>query len=100
MTTAKTPEIKETFTLPSGKVADRLALSSRHYFEYRRMMTQEMQGGKGTDQSTKGLLLKAYLVDGKPLTIDVLEDELSFEDALALTSTIDNLFAAAQARKI
>ena len=95
----KTPEIKETFTLPSGKVADRLALSSRNYFEYRRLMTTDIQSKQGGDNATKGLLLKAYLIDGQPLTIDILEDQMSFEDALTLTSRLDDLFVAAQALK-
>lgn len=89
-TSAKLPDIKETFTLPSGREAQRVALPGRYYFEFRRKIQQDQE------IAMKEVMMRSYLIDGQPLSIDLLEDQLSFEDNVCLGTKIDQLFLAAQ----
>ena len=82
----KAHEIKEIFTLPSGKEAQRVALPGRYYFEFRRKIQQDQE------VAMKEVMIRSYLVGGQPLTIDILEDQLSFEDNVCLGTRIDLLF--------
>lgn len=85
-TTAE-PEIKTVIVLPSGGVAAELPLSGRDYWEFLQLAS------KGTDSASRWLLLNAFTLNEKPLTIDLLEDELSFEDVLILNSEVAKLFS-------
>lgn len=89
-TPVKAHEIKEIFTLPSGKEAQRIALPGRYYFEFRRKIQQDQE------VAMKEVMIRSYLIEGQPLTIDLLEDQLSFEDNICLGTKIDQLFLAAQ----
>jgi len=90
----KKKEPVETFTLPSGKVASRFALSSKDYFAFRK----RLQADQDSDIATKELVMRSYLLDDLPITIDQLEDEdgLSFDDVFMLTNKIDTLFTHLQ----
>ena len=92
--TTKKKEPVETFTLTSGKVAKRFALSSKDYFSFRKRLQDEQD----TDLATKEMVMRSYLLDGLPITIDMLEDDdgLTFEDVYTLTNRLDNLFSQLQ----
>jgi len=92
--TTKKKEPVETFILPSGKVASRFALSSKDYYAFRK----RLQADQDSDLATKELVMRSYLLDDLPITIDQLEDEagLSFADGFILTGKIDTLFSQLQ----
>lgn len=85
----KTPEVRQSFVLPSGKEAQRIALPGRYYFEFRRKIQQDQE------VAMKEIMMRSYLIEGQPLTIDLIDDQLSFEDNLCLGTMIDNLFQSA-----
>ena len=92
----KKKETVETFTLPSGKIASRYGLTNKDYYDFRK----KLQADQDADLATKVLTMRMYLIDGQPLTIDMLEDEegLDFEDTFVLTNKIDTLFSQLQQR--
>lgn len=72
--------------LPSGAIAVKKKLKGRDFFKF-----QEM-AGKNAAEAMKWIVLQAFEVDGKPLTIDALEDEFDFEDVALLSSEINKAF--------
>jgi hypothetical protein len=60
------------------------------YFEFRRKIQKDQ------DIAMKEIMMKSYLIEGQPLTIDLLEDQLSFEDNLFLGTMVDDLFQNAR----
>lgn len=88
MAEAKTQRPVE-IVLPSGAIAIRKPLTGKHYFKFQGMAAK---GAGAAEDAMKWIVLQAFEVNGQPLTIDKLEDEMSFEDAAMLSQEINRAF--------
>lgn len=67
-------------SLPSGKIAKKIELKGRDFFQFTALST------KDPSDALRWLVIHAYQVDGKPLTVEDVDDNLSFEDVFVLVN--------------
>ena len=70
-------ELNTVLQLPSGAIARKLPLKGKDAFQFQRLATKDVS------DALKWLIVRAYEIDGKSLTItDVLD--MPFDDAMSL----------------
>ena len=79
-------ELQTVIELPSGAIARKKPLKGRVFFQF------QAKAKKNAVTAMQWIVLQAFEVNGKPLDIDTLEDEMSFEDAAILTMEITKAF--------
>lgn len=82
-------ELNTVIELSNGSIASRKPLKGSHFFKFQAMTV------KNAADAMKWVVMQAFLLDGKPLTIDVLM-ELPFVDAATLATEISKDFTAYQ----
>lgn len=82
-------EFNTVIELSNGSIASRKPLKGSHFFKFQAMTV------KNAADAMKWVVMQAFLLDGKPLTIDVLLD-LPFVDAATLATEISKDFTAYQ----
>ncbi|MEO1399669.1 MAG: hypothetical protein AAFV72_00255 [Cyanobacteria bacterium J06635_1] len=75
-------------TLPSGATAERLPLKGRDYFRFQQLAAKSVgkgATGEALSEANQWLMVRAYKLNGEPLTVDAL-DEMDFQDVAAINN--------------
>lgn len=87
-----------TVELPSGKSAERQELKGSDYFQFQSLAAKASSDPNALGDASRWLILRAYKIDGKPLTVDVLDD-MPFQDVAALQGDVTDVFLQPQAQE-
>lgn len=79
----------EVIELPSGKHAIKQQLKGKDFFQFQAIATKS-----GGAEALQWVMAVMFSVDGKPLTIDTLNEDMSFEDVACLSAIINQVFTA------